>query len=71
MAIDVINDNQKKIGEDVLKIREAVYDPDAGLYARLRVVEEERKRATKFSWLVISVFIGSFGAYIMNLILNH
>ena len=59
------------MSDDVSKIKEAVYNPDVGLYARLRVVEEEKKRATKFGWLVLSVFVGSFGAYVMNLILTH
>jgi hypothetical protein len=70
-AIEIINNNQNQMSDDVSKIKEAVYNPDVGLYARLRVVEEEKKRATKFGWLVLSVFVGSFGAYVMNLILTH
>lgn len=67
-AIDIINNNQSKMGEDVSKIKEAVYNPDVGLYARLRVVEEEKKRSTKLGWLILSVFVGTFGAYVMSLL---
>ena len=42
-AIQIINNNQDKIGDDVAKIKEAVYNPDIGLYARLRVVEDQKK----------------------------
>tara|TARA_R110000824_G_scaffold27888_2_gene94194 strand:+ start:158 stop:457 length:300 start_codon:yes stop_codon:yes gene_type:complete len=71
LGLEHISSNQNQMIDDVSKIREAVYNPDVGLYARLRIVEEEKKRATKFGWLVLSVFLGTFGAYIMNLILTH
>ena len=70
-GLDVISNSQAQMGEDVSKIKEAVYNPDVGLYARLRIVEEEKKRASKFGWLLLSVFVGSFGAYVMNFILTH
>tara|TARA_R110002060_G_scaffold32543_1_gene43135 strand:+ start:164 stop:466 length:303 start_codon:yes stop_codon:yes gene_type:complete len=70
-GLEVINNNQNQMGEDVAKIKEAVYNPDVGLYARLRIVEEEKKRASKLGWLVLSVFVGTFGAYVVNLILTH
>jgi len=70
-AIEIINNNQNQMSDDVIKIKEAVYNPDVGLYARLKIVEEERKRTSKMGWLVLSVFVGTFGAYIMNLILTH
>tara|TARA_R110000824_G_scaffold13008_1_gene56822 strand:+ start:643 stop:942 length:300 start_codon:yes stop_codon:yes gene_type:complete len=70
-GLDSISTNQAQMGEDVSKIKEAVYNPEVGLYARLRLVEEEKKRASKFGWLLLSVFVGSFGAYVMNFILTH
>jgi len=70
-AIEIINNNQNQMSEDVTKIKEAVYNPDVGLYARLRIVEEEKKRTSKLGWLVLSVSVGTFCAYVMKLILTH
>ena len=53
---------------DVSKIKEAVYNPDKGLYARLRVVEEEKKRSDKITWLILSVMVGTVGAYVISLL---
>ena len=67
-AIEIINNNQTTMSADVSKIKEAVYNPDKGLYARLRVVEEEKKRSDKITWLILSVMVGSLGAYVISLL---
>jgi len=67
-AIEIINNSQTTMSADVSKIKEAVYNPDKGLYARLRVVEEEKKRGDKITWLILSVLVGSVGAYIISLL---
>ena len=38
-SIDTVKEKQEEIAEDVAKIKEAVYNPDSGLYARLRELE--------------------------------
>ena len=35
-GMDVMSNKQVEMSEDVAKIKEAVYNPDQGLYARLR-----------------------------------
>jgi hypothetical protein len=67
-AIEIINNSQTTMSVDVSKIKEAVYNPDKGLYARLRIVEEEKKRSDKITWLILSVLIGSIGAYVISLL---
>tara|TARA_R100001244_G_scaffold15699_1_gene17515 strand:- start:264 stop:557 length:294 start_codon:yes stop_codon:yes gene_type:complete len=67
-AIEIINNSQTTMSADVSKIKEAVYNPDKGLYARLRVVEEEKKRSDKITWLILSVMVGSLGAYVISLL---
>ena len=44
-SLEVVKENQEKMGDDISKIKEAMYNPDAGLYARLKIVEEQRKNA--------------------------
>jgi len=67
-AIAIINNSQTTMSVDVSKIKEAVYNPDKGLYARLRVVEEEKKRSDKITWLILSVMVGTVGAYVISLL---
>ena len=37
---------------DVSKIKEAVYHPDEGLYARLRELEQWKKSSSKVIWML-------------------
>ena len=49
-------------------VKSAVYDPDTGLYARLRTVEDARKAQSRFIWLIVSALIGTIGAVIGSVI---
>ena len=40
--------------DDISKIKEAVYNPDSGLYARLRSLEEWKESQSKIQWVVTS-----------------
>ncbi len=65
-ALEAVKENQERMGADIAKIKEAVYNPDTGLYARLRVLEEESKSRAKFLWILLSMGIGSIGAAVMS-----
>ena len=65
-ALEAVKENQERMSEDIAKIKEAVYHPDQGLYARLRVLEEESKSRAKFLWILLSMGIGSIGAALMS-----
>jgi hypothetical protein len=46
--------NQERMGDDISKIKEAVYNPDEGLYARLRALEHvEGKHNQEFNGLLL------------------
>ena len=34
-SIEVVKDRQEEMAEDISKIKEAVYNPDEGIYARI------------------------------------
>jgi len=53
-GIDSLSVNQERMGEDISKIKEAVYNPDEGLYARLRALEQWKDNTSKVQWLVSS-----------------
>ena len=53
-GIDTLGVNQERMCDDISKIKEAVYNPDSGLYARLRSLEEWKESQSKIQWLVTS-----------------
>ena len=65
-ALEIVKDNQERMGADISKIKEAMYNPDQGLYARLRILEEESKSRAKFLWILLSIGIGSIGTAVMS-----
>tara|TARA_Y100000310_G_scaffold326687_1_gene391938 strand:+ start:480 stop:761 length:282 start_codon:yes stop_codon:yes gene_type:complete len=63
--LQVLLDKQDELGENISKIKEAVYDPDKGLYARLSkldarldALESWKNNNTKILWIVITVGVG-------------
>jgi len=65
-ALEAVRQNQERMGLDISKIKEAVYHPDQGLYARLKLLEEESKSRAKFLWLLLSMGVGSIGAALIS-----
>ena len=56
-GIETLGTNQERMSEDISKIKEAVYNPDEGLYARLRAIEQWKESMTKIQWMIISVVV--------------
>ena len=50
--IDAVKEKQDEISEHIGKIKEAVYNPDSGLYARLRSLEQWRDAAARTTWFL-------------------
>jgi len=49
---------QEEMVEDVKKIKEAVYNPDSGIYARLRALEQWKESQAKIQWAIIMTVVG-------------
>jgi peptidoglycan hydrolase CwlO-like protein len=60
-GIDTLAANQERMGDDISKIKEAVYNPDEGLYARLRALEQWKETQSRVQWLVTSGVIMLIG----------
>ena len=56
-SIDTVKDKQEVMADDITKIKEAVYNPDSGLYARLRELESWKETSTRIIWLVVSAVV--------------
>ena len=65
-SLETVKETQERMCADITKIKEAVYNPDTGLYARLRTLEEDNKSKNKFLWILLSFSIGSMGAAIIS-----
>tara|TARA_R100001086_G_scaffold188286_1_gene106314 strand:+ start:113 stop:388 length:276 start_codon:yes stop_codon:yes gene_type:complete len=53
-SIDTVKEKQEEIAEDVAKIKQAVYHPDSGLYARLRELESWKETSSRLLWMIIT-----------------
>tara|TARA_B100001094_G_scaffold246378_1_gene243027 strand:- start:1516 stop:1791 length:276 start_codon:yes stop_codon:yes gene_type:complete len=65
-GMDVMKDKQEEMAEDVAKIKEAVYNPDQGLYARLRELEAWKRTSSKMIWTLFTSVVGLIGAFVLK-----
>tara|TARA_R110002020_G_scaffold33769_1_gene102624 strand:+ start:13058 stop:13342 length:285 start_codon:yes stop_codon:yes gene_type:complete len=63
--MQVLLDKQDELAENIAKIKEAVYNPDKGLYARLSSLgsrldqlEAWKNNNTKILWIMVTVGLG-------------
>ena len=64
-SVEAIKETQLEMNEKMSDIRRAIYNPDEGLYARVRYQEAEiedlkdfKSSITKFLWVVTSAITG-------------
>ena len=65
-GIDVMKDKQEEMAEDCAKIKEAVYNPDNGLYARLRELETWKQTSSRLIWTLFTSIVGLVGAFVLT-----
>jgi len=50
-------EKQEEMHEDIKKIDEAIYNPEQGIYARLRAIEAWKESISKIIWTIGTGFI--------------
>ena len=70
LGIDSVKDKQDTMADDISKIKEAVYNPDEGLYARLRELEAWKKSSAKLIWIIITAMIGLSTASLWSMMVS-
>lgn len=65
-GMEVMSDKQEEMSEDIAKIKEAVYNPDQGLYARLRELESYKQTSSRMIWTLFTTVIGLVGAFVLK-----
>ena len=68
--IERMSERQDEMLDDVKKIKQAVYDPDSGIYARLRLLEQWKETTSKIQWAMIMSLISLFTAAIYKLFID-
>lgn len=56
--IERIAERQEEMVRDMRDVKTAIYNPDSGLYARLRVLEVWKESQSKIQWGVIMAIVG-------------
>ena len=67
LTIEQVKDRQDEMLENVAKIKEAVYNPDEGLYARIRELESWKQQSSKVIWTLFTSVVGLGTALVINL----
>ena len=67
--IDTVKDKQEEMAEDIGKIKEAVFNPDSGLYARLRELENWKDTSSRLIWIIITSLVGLTAATLYKTLL--
>ena len=67
--IETLLEKQDEVAINVSKIKEAIYNPDQGIYARLKELENWKETHTKIQWIIAtSITILITGAAWNNII---
>jgi len=69
-SVERMAERQEEMVDDVKKIKEAVYNPDEGLYARLRALEQWKNNQAKVQWAVITTVIGLVAATAYKMLIS-
>ena len=63
-------EKQEEMIDDVKQIKKAVYDPEQGLYARLKALETWKESTSHVLWVVMTTIIGLITATLYQNFLN-
>jgi len=65
-----ISEKQDEMNADIKQIKEAVYNPDSGLYARMRDLEQWKQTYSKVSWAVAATLLALITASFYNVLVG-
>jgi hypothetical protein len=63
-----MKEKQEEMAEDISKIKDAVYNPDHGLYARLRELESWKSSSSKMIWILFTSMVGVVSTLLLKMI---
>ena len=69
-GIENIKERQEEMAKDIAEIKKAVYHPDEGIYARIKVLEQWRTASNRLLWIAVTSLCGLITAAIWTKFLN-
>jgi peptidoglycan hydrolase CwlO-like protein len=70
-SIENLKEKQDDVAKDITKIKEAVYHPDEGLYARIKILETWKENQSKVSWIAVTAIVGLAIKQLWDVVTNH
>ena len=67
-AIMTMKEKNEEMADDVSKIKEAIYNPDEGIYSRLKELEAWKASMSRVLWLIATGALGSLGVALWEII---
>ena len=68
--IERIAEKQEEMGSDIRDVKKAIYNPDSGLYARIRALEQWKQTQSKIQWGIIMSVVGLVTTTLYKLIIE-
>ena len=65
-SVEVLHSKHDLVADDITKIKEAVYNPDEGLYARIRALEAWNATSTKMMWILFTAMVATIVSSIID-----
>tara|TARA_R110002020_G_scaffold173273_1_gene364078 strand:+ start:149 stop:439 length:291 start_codon:yes stop_codon:yes gene_type:complete len=64
----VIKERNEEMADDISKIKEAIYNPDQGIYSRLKELESWKEGISKVLWIGATGIIGSMALHVWKML---
>ena len=65
-SVEAVKERCEEISSSVAQIKKVVYEPDEGLYARIRELEQWKENTSKILWVVTTSIIGLASATVWS-----
>jgi len=69
--VEVVKERCEEMATSLGSVKKAVYDPDQGLYARLRELEQWKDGTSKVIWVITTSIIGLATATVWQTFFNN
>ena len=67
-GISDLKSKNSEMADDITKIKDAIYGPDDGIYARLKAIESWKESTTKILWILITAVAGGAVGFFFNML---
>ena len=66
LKMDDIKEKQEEMTSIINRVEKSLYEPDQGLYARVRDLEQWKKSASRMMWILMTVTVGMLASFIKS-----